>query len=528
MDKYVRTVMLKLYEPSAAKRIILDEAMLNYTKAFQYLLDKAEEDLNIIIDECRKIKEQYRTTYIRKWINANHDKELNKFFIEPFKDSIKIDFAATFCRYINLKIRGNDLKYPSSYVSKKEMEKQYDSIMKKYIDDEIIIYNDDNEINNLITKSEKLRPIFFCRYSSKRNYSLLYNKEKNKYYAKVYLMNVKNDKRVEPKTYKSSNLKYININGEMFNEKPSKRCYLIFPLSFGKWQESYLKEALESPEILKTSRLIKNENEYYLAVNIVKEVPMIQKSSAFMGVSRGINNLINYCIADDSGKIISEGNLNILYYNDSEDKIYKLANSIAEIAFKNRCQVIMEKLIDKGDGLIWEDEDGRNEVPKLSCIKYNQLLNIINYKIIALGLPEVIRVSPVNLFYTCPKCGNHSKKNRFSKELLMCTACGETLNIEKAGSFNLSQRLIKYNNDSIKIKVEETPKGVRFINEDIDFELYPSNPYNCLDEFYEEFERVINNFYINIDIEAKQTNFKKKLSLIKKLQVNKNAFEVIN
>lgn len=524
--------MLKLYKPGKNKKIILDEAMLNYTRAFQYLLDKAEEDLSLIIDDCKSIKEQYRVTYVKKWINANYDKDLNRFFIEPFKDSIKIDFAATFCRYLNLKIKGNDLSYPSAYISGLMLEKQYDEIMKNCIEDEVTSSTIEYNISNLLSKTEKFRPIFFCRYSSKRNYSLLYDEHNDKYYAKVYLMNVKNDKRVESKTYLNSSLTYINQNYEVFNEKISKRCYLVFPLSFGKWQEGYLKQALKNPEILKTARLIKKKNEYYLAISIVKEVPALPKPANYMGVSRGVGSLVNYCIIDEGENVVSQGALKTdsdsMPDNIPDNKIYEISNSLTEIAYKNKCQVIMEKLVDKGDGLNWEDKDGRTSVPALSYFKYNQLLNIMNYKIIGLGLPEVIRVSPIDIFYACPNCGNHSKSNRFSKDLLICTACGTTMDIEKAGSFNLARKLIKYSKDTIKIRVEETHKGVRFINKEIDLEYYPENPYDCMDEFMKELDKIIKNFYVNIEEESKKPNYRKKLSLIKKLESNKNVFEVIN
>lgn len=527
MGKCIRTIMLKLYKPGKGKKQVLDEAMLNYTEAFQYLLDKAKEDMDVITHECKTIKERYRSAYIKKWINEKYDKDLNIFSIEPFKDSIKIDFAATFCRYLNLKLRGDDSSCPSVHISDLILEKQYKQITLQYINGEKTYLDTENSINNLISKSEKFRPIFFCRYSSKRNYSLLFDADNNKYYAKIYLMNVKSDKRAEHKNSANNSLIYINKNKEIFNEKISKRCYLIFPLCFGKWQESYLKEALQNPEILKTARLIKKEDEYYLAVNIVKEAASLPKPVNFMGVSRGITNLINYCVVDGEGNKIICDSQDLDYENITDNKLYEISNFLAEIAYKHKCQVIMEKLIDKGDGLIWEDKDGRNNVSKLSSPKYNQLLNIINYKISGMGLPEVVRVSPVDIFYTCPSCGNHSKANRFSEELIICTSCGTTMNIENAGSFNLARKLLRYSKDKIKIKVEETPHGVRFINKEIGLEYYPTNPYDCKYEFMEKIDEIIKKFYDNIDTESKFANFRKKLSLIKKLENDKNAFEVI-
>ena len=54
-------------------------------------------------------------------------------------------------------------------------------------------------------------------------------------------------------------------------------------------------------------------------------------------------------------------------------------------------------------------------------------------------------MSPRGLFYTCPRCGVHTMKNRFMHDKFMCIRCGYTGEIlERVGALNAAQRLRKY------------------------------------------------------------------------------------
>ena len=189
------TIILKLYKPGLRKSMVIDEAMLNYSRAYQYLLDKAEPQIEAIMEKYVNDKGKYSSRDIVKWIDRKLAKELNEFCIEPFKDSIKLDFAAMLTGYLNLKTVDKSAIFPSVYATSGELEEQYDNIMSEYINFGEFSYDIEKKIKKLTFKYGKLRPLFFCRYSTNRNYSLLYNPDNNRYYAKIYLMNVKNEKR---------------------------------------------------------------------------------------------------------------------------------------------------------------------------------------------------------------------------------------------------------------------------------------------------------------------------------------------
>lgn len=489
MNVAMKTIELKLFKPSLLKREIIEEALENYTRAYEYLMDKASKEIDFIDENYKDYSGNYRANNITKWIGKDTLKELNIFNVEPFKDSLKLDFSFTVAGFLSLKSKNSGVSFPSS-------------------------------------NGSNIRPIFFCRYSKVRNYSLLYDAEKDRYYAKIYLMNVRNEKRIKTEKAYNNELKYLDKNKEVYKEATVKKTYVIFPLAFGKWQEKYLKDAIYNPEILKTARLIKRKKEYFLSINIVKNIDMVETVN-YMGISRGNENAINYAVVDHKSSLICEG------YEDiqgsiTEDMLNKVANTLVKIALKNKCQVIMEKLIDKGDNLTFQNKQGKNFIPKINCSDYNKLYNIINYKLISSGLRKVIRVSGVGIFYTCPYCHNKSKSNRFSMEIMLCTSCGRTINIDKAGSLNLARRLLQYKNDKINILVESTESGIRFINKDLRLEYYPSNPFDCYNEFMKVLDALIEKFYININLEKESKSYKRKLSIIKKLEANKNNFQLID
>lgn len=482
----MKTIELKLYRPSLSKRNIMNEALENYSRAYAYLINKAIKEFDDIKDSYKSSAGYYKTNDIVKWISKETLKELNKFGVEPFKDSIKIDFSASLAGVLNNKIsRG---------------------------------------IEGLQTNFRE-RPIYFCRYSKNRNYCLLYDEENNKYYAKIYLMNVKNEKRKKAVLNLGKTLRYITGDKELYKECDGKRSFIIVPLAFGKWQEEHLKEALKNPQILKTARLIKRKNEYYLAINIVREVEEAAEPVNFMGISRGINKAINYTIVDKMGSIIFEGCE--IEENFTKDKLNSIANKLIKKAGEYKCQAIFERLIDKGDNLTFKDKQGKLYIPIMNCSSYNSLYDIIKSKLRANGMRSPIRVSAVSIFNTCPFCVRHSKANRFSSELLICTSCGKSIAVEKAGSINLARKLIHYSNEKIPIIVKNIDKRIAFINEEIGLEYYPANPFDCQAEFMKEIDNVIARFYENIALEKQKENYKKKLSLIKRLEANKNILKLI-
>lgn len=539
----LRTIVLKLYKPSARKREIIDKAMYSYSRAYQYLLDRAATDIDHIEKEFRDEAGRYRASRIAKWIDRDIGRELNQFGIEPFKDSLKMDFSMTMSGYLSLKKIQADTGYPVAYLSWSRWEGEFNELINKYDKGAICEVEFEKEALKLSKKAEALKPLFFCRSDTKRDYCLLYDEEKDRYYAKLYLMNVKSSDRQVVQAIGSKELRYIHKNGGMLEYTGKKERYILVPLAFGKWQESYLRKALESPGMIKTARLIKRDNEYFLSINIdIGEKERI-KTSTYLGLARGLKSIVSYSVVDEEGQAASENSvglsvdieqnlINAGECSKTMDKIpdnliHKLANRIVDIADEFKAQVIVEALLDKGDKLQWIGEDGQRWTPKLTCSRYNRLVEMLSYKLPERGLPPPVRVSPVGVFYSCPCCGLRSKDNRFSMDMFICIACGAAMDIERAGSLNLARKLVTYRKDALKVRAFKTPEGVKFINEDIGLEFNPSSPEECMEEFKGEIQRIIKDFYENMTNGIKDRNFKKKYSLIKKLEQSSNIINLI-
>lgn len=520
----MRTIMLKLHNPSKRKQQIMDEAMMNYSRAYQFLLDKAHEQIDEIEKGLKDERGKFRAVTLGKWIDKEIARELNSFEIEPFKDSLKMDFSMTLASFLTLKGMQNEVSYPIAFVSESKWKQSNDDALREVVEGTRTMEQYLRELRKLAQKVGTLKPIFFCRYATNRDYCLLYDSSKDRYYVKLYLMNVKSSNRKMPNIETEHDLQYIHRDGGILEKNSRRERFILLPLSFGKWQEQYLKMALKSPELLKTARLIKKGKEYFLSVNMdVGEAERV-KTSTFLGLARGLKNAVHYTVVNREGALVSSGVVQVKAGTGGSPEvlppniIHTLANEIVSIARKKNAQVVMQAFIDRGDKLQWTDEYNERFTPVLNYRSYNKLLSILEYKLDGYGLPPPVKVSPVGVFYTCPNCGLHAARNRFSRDIFICIECGTTMNIEALGSLNIARKLIRYGTGLLKVKVERTSTGVKFINKDLGLEFVPSNPMDCLDEFSEEIRRIIADFYAQINTLAKDRTFKKKYSLIKRIE----------
>lgn len=523
----MRTIVLKIYKPSMKKKQILDEALQNYTMAYQYLLDAAQPEIEKIKLDYVDKNGKYSAKKVSKWIGSNFNLVLNEFDIEPFKDSLKIDFGATIAGYLNLVATGEVSEYPSSYISGEAFNNEYNKVMDLCINDDENPEKSLKRIDRLMSKNENLRPIFFCRYATNRNYSILYDELKDRYYIKMYLMNFHNENRKKFDENSATVLRYISKNRDVFKVHGKPEGFLILPVSFGKYQEKYLQLVSKNPEMIKTARLVKRKEEYFLSINMEIEAVETIKVNNYMGVTRGIENIINYTMVNNIDGTVIYGNEKPKENSIKLNKLHEIANRLIQLAKDNNCQVIMEKLVHKGDKLSYMDKNNKEYNPILGCFQYNRLYDILKYKLPAKGLPPPIRVSSLSIFHTCPRCASNTKGNRFSHNVFMCTNCGMSLSIEEIGSNNLSRKLIKYKNDLVKVKVEGTTEGIKYINSDLGIEFSSKNNYSDNDKLRNKINAVIKDFYINMDSEKRKKTFKKKFSFIKKLETNDDVLKVI-
>lgn len=526
----MRTIILKLYRPGKRKREILDKALESYSKAYQYLLDQALGQIGEIRSNYMDNKGNYRAANVSAWIDRDISRELNSFGIEPFKDSLKIDFGMTLASYLSLGRVQKHVSYPIAYVSDEQFREKFSHMEQQMAKSGKDADAVERELSKLERKAGCFKPLFFCRNAINRDFSILYDAASQRYFAKLYLMNVKSEDRKALYTQTDRELMHIQREGKLLDKTSKRERYLVFPLSFGQWQEQYLRQALDHPDMIKTARLSKVGGEYYLAVSIdIGEAARLE-THTYMGIGRGLRHAIDYTVVNSAGEVVDRGYLTEHKegHTVTVNAIYRYANQLASIAGAHCAQVVMQSLINKGDRLQWMDEDSKLHKPILKCFDYNRILRVLDYKLPEQGLLQPIRVSPVNIFYRCPVCGHHSRQNRFSEEMFICVGCGNAMGIEELGSLNLATKLIQYGDGVLKIKAERIPEGVRFTNSSIGLDFVPANPMDCLDEFRQELDRLAEDFFNHLHMYREDRSFKKKYSLMKKIIEERDLTKLIH
>lgn len=435
-----KTLMLQIYKPSGLKKDILDQALLNYSKALQFLLEKYKSD----IENFSESGGQVSRGMLLALIDKDTVRKLNEFNVQPFKDSLKIDFVQTAATYIAQKKKEKNTGYPNLFVD----------------------------------SQTGLHSLYFGRYAVNRDYCLLYDQVTDRFYAKLYLLNLAQSHHCQANLGRLS-LRYVFKELSPMVNQAGKKRYLIVPLAMGRKQYNELKKTLNNPSILRTARISKKNNKYYLMVNIECAVEQPIKTITTMGVARNAKGGLHYTICAQNGEIVDEG---CLYSDRADQRLFILAGNIIKIATEHQAKVILEASGGKNDKVIHSDG---SEGP-LTTYQYKRLVKILEYKLPEKRLPPPVQVSANALYWTCPQCGNRTHRNCLSSEIFACIECGFASASEVIGSTNLARRLEKYASDKVPIYVADTLSGRLYYNNNIDFKcVLPSDSTNQEKIFYE-------------------------------------------
>ncbi len=327
-DKVIKTLQVKLHNLSTYKIAILNRAMRNYTKAHNEMLKTAKDKIDIIAEKYCNDKGEYKADTISPFFSGMIIHK--KYGLEPLYDSLKSDVAGNIVSYLELKKENENANFPKIKPNPSNIIRKIKNINYKILND-ITLSNEEQHMLELkmkkyikkLNECKEYRPISFGRYEEKRGCCLLYNKEKNRYYAKLYLLNEDDSKKFfnnnktkiknqnENKKHKEKEkqkLYYIPSNKE-FNGNISKpQCFILVPLEFGKWHEKWLKKVRKHELKICSFKLTKRNGEFYLEIPIQIDVIKCPECDGF------INN--KKCIK--CGKI----------FNDEEYNEIKKINTI--------------------------------------------------------------------------------------------------------------------------------------------------------------------------------------------------------
>lgn len=399
--------MLQIYKPSRAKKAILDQALLNYAKALQFLLDKFHD----VLADLTISKDRVSRRMLLALIDKETAKKLNDYHVQPFKDSLKIDFAQTAATYIAQKRKNPNTGYPSL----------------------------------ALASLSELHSLYFGRYAFNRDYCLLYDEHSRRFYAKLYLLNQAQSRRDQEAAPGRLRLRYVGPEFSPMLNQPGKKRYLVVPLAMGLKQYNDLQKALDNPSLLSTARISKKDNQYYLmvAIKCATEPPLESKTT--MGVARNAEGGLHYTIYASTGEILDDGSL---HSDVANQKLFILAGRIVKIAAKYQAKVILEANGGKSDKVLTHSDGTR---APLAPYQYKKLVDILAYKLPENRLPSPVKVSANALYWTCPQCGNRTQRNCLSREIFACIECGFASALENVGSTNLARRLEKYAADKVSI-----------------------------------------------------------------------------
>lgn len=502
-----KTLMLQLYKPSKHKRDLVDTALLHYAQALQFLLDRYCDEIGELVESKTCVTQQR----ILKMIGKDTGKDLNAFGAQPFKDSIKIEFAAIAASYIARKRQNPRTGYPRTFLDDSRYRSEMADCIRQVDSEQIGRRNFERRCSKLIRQAGKLRSLYFGRYAVNREYCLLYDEFKDRFYAKLYLMN--REESIPSGDWTSGlSLKYVWAETPPMINKPGNKRYIIVPLAFGKRQYNDLKAALKDPGSLHSARLVKKENHYYLMVNMECGRNGAFAAVTTMGISRNALGGLNYTVCAEDGAVSENGRIAEL---PDQNLIARLSNKIVEIAGKNRSQAVLEADGCKNDRMPVRQDSGESY---LSGGQYALLVKSLNYKLPEKGLPPPIEVSANGLFLTCPGCGARTQRNRVSDELFACIRCGYASELEWVGSEALAKKLGRYRGDKVPITIRKTEDGFLCYNKILGFEC--ELPQGAADyiPMYEKLDRLLKSMGGTFIHDTKKYAVWKKLSQAPNLQ----------
>ncbi len=492
-----KTLTLKIHKPSKVKQHIMDEAMKRYAVALQTMLDAAREKPGYL-SAMRTSNESTRTLAMRL-MDKNLLRSLNDFHAQPFKDSLKIEFVNLLDNYRKRSLNNNRAAFPRVTISSRELAEKLE-----------LQNMSEGAMDKLYQKLDSDKTVYFCRYGDQRDYSLLYEPYKKRFYARLYLLNQHDELKHRPQKDDDSVLQVVGKNKLLpASQRPER--YIIVPLSFGKEQEKHLLYALEHPDMLKTARLLKKNGEYYLIVSIALEPVPPLEVKGYAGFFCANDGKTYHTVCNLKGELLHQGILSEGQgmLPQAHDQLHILANAITDVCYRYRVQAVFE-----------------------NHPQYNRLINLLNYKLSLKGLQKPVMVSPFGLWQTCPRCGYNCKRNSTLGTVFLCTACGFGLEHVMLPAYNLSKRLIKYQGDKVRFHSEyiQHGRGRRHVikNPLLDIH-YTITPKHSLDKFFDFVQARTD--HIKEHLKSRETNWskedKKLYSLWNKLINAKDIREAI-
>jgi len=470
------TAKVKVHNPSRRKRAILDRALEEYTRAFAELLAWAKDNMDVL-EEKGRFRGRFTETAIRSAFP--NPSALNHYHLHSSaRDALWVDVAGTLCSYFRLREENSLTAFPTCRDPSPETYPDALNDFAAVLDDEQ--QEKDCRARLLRVARGSVMPIYFSRPDAvprQRNFSLLHDPQRQRYYALLYLEPGANNS--DSCLRGKGNLVRVGWpqNKAATDPKPVFRakapCAVLLPLALGDWHvETFLSASLRGDANVRSAFLSRREREgsepeYYVHITFEFSPERVQTETA-LGVDRGLANLIALTVTDEAGKILHQelhpgrdlidyqkyvytvyrsrqkrgrsiaGQVMVARVN--EEVCHRLANVIVETAVEHKSQVVMENLK-------WFKER-RRDFGQLKRAPLQRIQQILEYKLPMRGLPRPWYENPAYTSRECPRCGYGFQVkgrgvNRPSQDKFKCERCGYQTHADLNGSHNVARRWLQ-------------------------------------------------------------------------------------
>lgn len=419
------TLQLKIYRPSAIKRKVMSQAVSRYGAALDFLLENHWKEL----DACAR---EGDAAGAARLADAGSMAELNRFAVQPFKDSIKAEFSA-FARSCAARHRALGSFRPLRH-----------------------------------------RSVYFGRKSDSRDYCLLFDGE-GRFYVKMFLLNAGEGLR----GYRAPQRKQLRclLPGLPLSNglTRDRRRFLICPLSFGRGAGEILRSLLESPERLGTARLVQRGEDFYLSLSVAAPGGPVRQAERVMGISRGKGGVYWSVWEKGHPDAFEDGEI---AWSDR----YRTAKSLLAVAESRNARIVYEAKGCRDDGgeVVFGDQ-------ALAWRDYVRLCETLVYKCEWLGLETPVAVAANGMHFCCPACGNRTKHSLLREDIFLCIHCGTATEVRYAASRSLACRLDYYGRRALVFSARRLPDGVEISLEAMGFHCRVRDE----DAFLEELRRFL-------------------------------------
>lgn len=492
-----RTASLKLHHPSRRKREVLEHALTEYTLAYQALLEWARENQEQL--EAGGKYENRRGDLV--WSGRNLAGVLRQAGIKPnvhssLCDALYNDVSENLLSYYALQE-----DYEERLVRYEERKAEYEQAgdadrlkkLKEPAGPSWPISRDPSpgafsdaldgvgEIDDRVDETEWRRrqshltrlqrgrymPLFFSRpdgVPKNRNFSLLADDERGKYYALLFLLPHGHELGQPIDTF--SNLRRVgwpagqdpaDYTPPHLNLSPRARSAILCPLKMGRW---HVEEFFDHPYAnVRTAYLFERSGDYFLNVAFEFTVPAIEPETV-IGVDRGLAQLGALVVLDFEGNELYRemwsGEEFLAFQWERKKEIrrlqkrgkdvtgeravrrlsdhttHEISRRIADLALEYKAQVVLENL---------RGFDRRKEkFYRLRAAPYQTIAQKLDYKLPMRGLPTPALVSPAYTSLMCSRCAFQDKGNRPDQATFVCGSCGHTDHADLNAAINIALR----------------------------------------------------------------------------------------